>query len=206
MSEGKTDKSVIVKKVTQMSEVSKVCIPRFIIRKTEEYLKNYGSEDKEGLLFWAGIANGEQGVVTTCVFPKFSSSQLQFHPYPSTYPSPLSSKIETYSIPIAQISAEDGSKIVSEIRKRGLYVLAQVHSHPSGAFHSSVDDANAFALYTGYLSVVVPDFCREGMEPITRCAFFVCQQNKTFRKLSETEITNRILIVDDELDLDVGIE
>lgn len=42
----------------------------------------------------------------------------------------------------------------------GRQVLAQVHSHPSRAYHSAVDDAMALPRRAGNLSLVVPDFAR----------------------------------------------
>lgn len=42
----------------------------------------------------------------------------------------------------------------------GLRILAQIHSHPTDAYHSDTDDDNALATTVGSLSLVVPDFAR----------------------------------------------
>src|SRR5439155_1750856 len=49
----------------------------------------------------------------------------------------------------------------------GVFVLARVHSHPSAAFHSPLDDENMLISHEGAISIVVPHFARSGMELAT---------------------------------------
>ncbi len=51
-----------------------------------------------------------------------------------------------------------GAQIISEARKKGLVIIAQVHSHAGDAFHSKTDDAWTFDTSEGFISIVVPEY------------------------------------------------
>ncbi len=42
----------------------------------------------------------------------------------------------------------------------GLQVIGQAHTHPGGAYHSEGDEKGARIAYSGYVSVVFPDYGR----------------------------------------------
>ena len=42
-------------------------------------------------------------------------------------------------------------------------LAAQVHAHPTDAYHSDTDDAFPVVTIDGGLSIVVPNFCRQGL-------------------------------------------
>jgi len=50
---------------------------------------------------------------------------------------------------------------------------ARIHSHPTEAFHSSVDDANPVLTYQGALSIVVPYFGLGLRRGLDACAVYV---------------------------------
>ena len=55
----------------------------------------------------------------------------------------------------------DGSRmdlVWSECRRRGLQVVADVHTHPGGAGQSDVDRANPMISERGHLALIVPNF------------------------------------------------
>jgi proteasome lid subunit RPN8/RPN11 len=58
----------------------------------------------------------------------------------------------------------DGSRmdvVWSECRRRGLQVVADVHTHPGGAGQSSVDQANPMIPERGHLALIIPNFARK---------------------------------------------
>lgn len=55
-----------------------------------------------------------------------------------------------------------------EIHRRGGVLIAQIHTHPSEAFHSKTDDLHPVSHKLGFLSVVVPRFGR-GVRSIGDC-------------------------------------
>src|SRR5205807_9110857 len=58
----------------------------------------------------------------------------------------------------ARVNLRDAVVLGERLASTAWFILAQVHSHPRGAFHSSVDDAYPISHQPGFLSVVVPDF------------------------------------------------
>jgi proteasome lid subunit RPN8/RPN11 len=49
----------------------------------------------------------------------------------------------------------------SECRRRGLQVVADVHTHPGGAGQSDVDQANPMIPERGHLALIIPNFARK---------------------------------------------
>jgi len=47
-----------------------------------------------------------------------------------------------------------------------LSMVAQIHTHPGGAFHSSRDDGLPFMWKRGFVSIVLPNFGRDGIEAL----------------------------------------
>lgn len=63
-------------------------------------------------------------------------------------------------------------RINRELYERGELLTAQVHSHPTDAFHSSTDDHNPLVTLIGSLSLVVPDFAVAGRRGIRDWAWY----------------------------------
>jgi proteasome lid subunit RPN8/RPN11 len=59
-----------------------------------------------------------------------------------------------------RIPPESMIAFMAHLRRR-LVLLAQVHSHPHGAFHSKADDEWAVVRHEGGLSIVVPSFAAD---------------------------------------------
>jgi hypothetical protein len=56
--------------------------------------------------------------------------------------------------------------------EHGLALAAQVHSHPTDAYHSDMDDAYPLMTLEGGLSGVVPDFGRGGRDRLADWAWY----------------------------------
>jgi hypothetical protein len=63
-------------------------------------------------------------------------------------------------------------RVNRELYERGELLTAQVHSHPTDAFHSDTDDHNALVTLIGSLSLVVPDFAVAGRKGIRDWAWY----------------------------------
>ncbi len=50
------------------------------------------------------------------------------------------------------------AKVVRVASDLGLHVVGQIHTHPREAFHSPGDDDGAGIRYTGFVSLVLPDY------------------------------------------------
>lgn len=75
-------------------------------------------------------------------------------------------------------------------------IAARIHSHPSEAFHSSVDDRNPGLTAEGAWSIVVPYYGLGLRRGIDACAIYQ-RQNGKWRELMSDEIAAEISIVHD---------
>ena len=180
----KTSPAVRVKRVFKSGDRPRIYIPRLIVEKTAEQLRKYGTQGNEGLVFWGGIEAGDGSkFVTTCVYPRVR----------------WVSGISVSSDVVA------GAGVVREVRRRGLEIIAEVHSHPGhGVGHSIVDDENPFVLADGNLSIVVPRFGEKGMEPLWECGIYIYSLKSGWRRLGKEEIVEKFEVVDQEIALERG--
>lgn len=184
MSSIETSSAIRIKRVLKSGDRPRIYIPRSIAEKTAEHLRKYGTLGNEGLVFWAGIEARDGSIfVTTCVYPRVR----------------WASAISVSSDLIA------GAEVVREVRKRGLEIIAEIHSHPGyGVGHSITDDENPFVLADSNVSIVVPYFGEEGMQPLWKCGVYIYSFKEGWRRLSKKEITKKFVIVDQEIDLEEG--
>lgn len=130
----------------RLTEVCQVTISAEVVATTLEVLQEYGSHGLEGLVLWLGhVAEGTASVSRVLV--------------PDQNP----------------VSSEDGVGYFVEgatlfrlnraLAASGLRLIAQVHSHPTHAYHSEADDRYAIVTAEGGLSLVVPNFGRAPFSP-----------------------------------------
>lgn len=123
-----------------MKQINKVYISRETLDETIKSLQGYGKHGCEGLVLWLGSIQSDD----TCRVEK------------------------VFTPPQESIKSEDGVGyfVTSEtlfsfnkfLSNTGLRLLAQVHSHPGRAYHSSADDRYCIVTLEGGFSIVVPDF------------------------------------------------
>lgn len=78
--------------------------------------------------------------------------------------------------------------------------IAQVHSHPSDwVDHSEGDDLWASFKIEGLVSIVVPNYCKDGMLPLTNCGVHR-YINGNFIRLSKKYITSHFRLVNEKSD------
>lgn len=92
-----------------------------------------------------------------------------------TFTSALRPAQTPHRTPHGLLVTVDGRALFSvnqKLRERGELLAAQLHAHPTEAFHSDTDDHRPLATLLGALSIVVPDFGREGLAASGRWAWF----------------------------------
>jgi hypothetical protein len=71
---------------------------------------------------------------------------------------------------------------------------ARIHSHPTRAYHSEVDDANAVISHQGAISIVVPDFAAEPID-LARCAVYRLEHGRGWLRLRPDDIARIFRII-----------
>jgi hypothetical protein len=123
--------------------MSVVHVTTTLLHETARLLVSFAEvEDSEGVVYWFGLQQGDQAVVTTLVVPNADTT---------------CGRVLT--------SAASNAEALGAIVGTPLVLIGQAHSHPfEYVGHSSVDDRDTFAQFPGAVSVVVPFFGREGID------------------------------------------
>jgi hypothetical protein len=119
-----------------------------VLTETGEFLRLAGSRCAEGVVLWIGQTIDANVRVNRLAIPQQIASRWHFEV-------PLAERVRI------ALSLQDGEQVV-----------AQIHSHETVAFHSFTDDRKAIIDRKWALSVVVPDFCRDGLTDLRRAAVF----------------------------------
>jgi len=125
--------------MTGFAHIRKVIVPFKLTSETQRFLRTVGRQRNEGLALWCGTAADEV----------FEVSQLLI---------PRQRGVRRPDGVCAIVDSAEMHRINMELYNSGLRMIAQVHSHPTDAYHSEMDDEYAVANTVGSLSLVVPDF------------------------------------------------
>jgi hypothetical protein len=104
------------------------------------------------LVLWAGTIDGSAAAITRVVVPEQNSIRNE---------SGVGYFVEQQAL----------FQLSQFLRNEKLRLIAQVHSHPTEAYHSDTDDRYAIVTEEGGFSLVVPDFARHPMA-LDICAIY----------------------------------
>jgi hypothetical protein len=151
-------------------------IPLQVIHDTERVLMEYAEikPSNEGMVYWGGTKCSNRITVQGVIAPQTESD------YGSV-----------------SISHRSNFDFVGALNKHHLVQIAQVHSHPSKWIdHSTGDDQMAAFKIEGLLSMVVPEYCINGMLPLATCGIHR-YIGGNFKRLSKKYVSNHFLIGED---------
>lgn len=155
-------------------DVLTVLVPRACANQVHAHLRKVGRDGYEGLGIWVGRQEGRSFRVLQAVIP------VQQH-------------IRTPDGVCVIMGPEELHRINVWLYKQGLSLIAQIHSHPGRAYHSSTDDAYAVATTVGCFSLVVPNYAREPFD-IGRLASYRLDAGGTWRALTPDQAERMIRI------------
>lgn len=123
----------------RVKNVKRVIILGDVMTSTVHALRAFGKSRNEGLVLWLGHIDGHQAKITHSMVPPQRSIQTEDG--------------------VGYIVAEETLLEISRfLNQKKLRLIAQVHSHPGRAYHSSADDRYAVVTKEGGFSLVVPNF------------------------------------------------
>lgn len=129
-------------------------IPAPIVTRTLEFLREVGKAGREGFVLWAGAFDGETRF-------RFTSMIV-----------PEQRAMATESGLLVAVDGEALFEVNKGVHSRSEILGAQIHSHPTDAYHSSTDDAYPLVTLVGALSVVVPHFARNAPADMDSWAWY----------------------------------
>ena len=128
--------------MTGLGDVSEIHVPRRLVTVAMLHLRDVGRRGFEGLALWAGVKSEKRFEVTDTIVPKQQA-------------------IRSRSGVCVTIPPEELHRLNVWLYEKSRRLIAQIHSHPTDAYHSDTDDEFAIATTVGCLSLVVPNFARE---------------------------------------------
>jgi hypothetical protein len=137
-----------------LSGILTFVLPKTLLEESLEVLAQIGQNHAEGFVVWGGSRE--------------SDTVFQFR-------AGVVPEQRAYSTDEGLLVTVDGDalhKINVEFNEEGLMLAGQIHSHPTDAYHSSTDDYLPLVTVIGGLSVVVPDFARDGLDALDRFAWY----------------------------------
>lgn len=135
-------------------------------RKTQAFMRRAGRERREGWVLWAGnMANAETFVVTRPIFPKQESSAVH-----------------------VIVERDEIERINDELATTREVLGVQLHTHPSEAFHTTIDAEYPLITKVGALSVVVPDYATAPLGDLSHCAVYRYEEKGWSSRMKSTAI------------------
>jgi hypothetical protein len=148
----------------KLSAAPNLIVPQDVLQKTREYLRLSKKHQVEVILLWsAGKEDSHTKHVKKVWLPRQLSAEAYF-----------------------EIPSEELFELNKELFKTRQVLVAQVHTHPTKAFHSETDDEYALVDHVGGYSIVVPDFGTVAPSDFEKCAYFV-REPHAWRELSTQE-------------------
>ena len=129
-------------------------VPVSIIEGTVAFLREVGVEGFEGFVLWAGTL--------------VAAGRFEFR----SFVVPEQRAMMTDTGLLVTVEGKALFMVNKSLHERGEILAAQVHSHPTSAYHSSTDDTYPLATLVGALSIVVPDFARNAPADLDRWAWY----------------------------------
>ena len=124
--------------------VTKFIVPKHIVQETDRHLRAAGLDQAECFVLWSGVRTLDHFVVKTAHVPRQTAYRLQ----------------EGLCV---RVDGDELHRINVWLFQHQEQLGVQIHSHPTDAYHSDTDDTYPIVTIRGGLSIVVPDFCRDGL-------------------------------------------
>jgi hypothetical protein len=142
--------------LSSLSAVRKFSVPLDLVDQTLRRLQRAGRSGYEVFVLWGGKV--DQDDVTSF---NFTHSYL-----------PEQRTLSTEEGLLVVVDGEALFRVNRAFHKEGLILAAQIHSHPTDAYHSETDDAYPMVTLLGGLSGVVPDFGDGGIRRLEEWAWY----------------------------------
>jgi hypothetical protein len=128
-----------------LADVDAFAVPADLIAATEEQLREAGRQVAERFVLWTGRQHERRFAVETLHVPAQTAYRLE---------SGLCVRVDGPAL----------QELNEWLFANGQRLAVQVHAHPGRAYHSDLDSTFPIVTVLGGLSIVVPDFCRRGLQ------------------------------------------
>ncbi|MES2680878.1 MAG: Mov34/MPN/PAD-1 family protein [Bacteroidota bacterium] len=147
--------------------IRKVTMPLSCLTAAYQHMRAAGKHHLEGVALFSGKENGDIFHIENTIIPKQQALSLE-------------------DGLLYSVSGDELHRINVWLYENKMSLIAQIHSHPTRAYHSETDDAYPIVATLGGLSIVVPDFAT-GAVDINLCAVYRLIPEKGWVELDKNE-------------------
>jgi hypothetical protein len=148
-------------------DVQTFVVSTHVLAKTIAFLREAGKSQCEGFVLWSGrFVSETQFFFTSALIPPQHALRTD---------DGLMVVVEGDALFIMNKLAHEKQEILA----------AQVHTHPSAAYHSDTDDHFPLVTLLGALSLVLPNFARNAPHDMDDWAWYRLEEYGDWRPLSE---------------------
>lgn len=155
-------------------DVERVVVPRALADAAQDHLRAVGRQGFEGFALWAGRRAGAEFRVEDTIIPAQQGLRSED------------------GLCVA-VGGEELFRINRHLFASGQTLVAQLHSHPTDAYHSTTDDAYPIVTTAGALSLVVPDFAVRRFS-LAECAVYRLDPGRGWVELAPTAAARLVCI------------
>lgn len=159
----------------ELADAAEIRVPRKVLTDGYEFMRVAGRMRLEGMVLWAGKPDDASFVVTELILPKQRG-------------------LRTPDGLCAVVDAEELRRLNMHLYRNSLELIAQVHTHPTEAYHSETDDQYAIATTIGCFSLVVPNFAVRDYE-LSECAVYRLDAQGQWLEVDESQPPNKITVI-----------
>ena len=156
-------------------DITKINMPYECIVTAYNHMRNHGERRLEGVALFAGKEEDSIFTVVNTIIPQQQAMSLE-------------------EGLLYAVDGEELHRINVWLYENKMSLMAQIHSHPSRAYHSSTDDAYPIVATIGGVSIVVPNFAFGPLD-ISTWAVYRSSELNEWEELSEVEKNNLIQVI-----------
>jgi hypothetical protein len=161
--------------VIELFQATEIRVPRKVLLDGYAFMRTAGQARLEGMVLWAGVAEATSFTVKELIVPKQKG-------------------LRTPDGLCAVVEGDELRRLNMYLYRNSLELIAQVHTHPTEAYHSVTDDQYAIATTIGSFSIVVPNFAVIDYA-LSECAVYRLDANGNWSEVDESVHPNRIVVI-----------
>jgi hypothetical protein len=161
--------------LSELADITQVLVPGDVMTGGYQFMRAAGKAGLEGMVLWLGTSADEAFTVKELFIPEQRG-------------------LRTADGVCAIVGEAELRRLNVYLYKNSLELIAQIHTHPRQAYHSTTDDQYAIATTIGSYSIVVPNFARVDY-PLGQCAVYRLSASGDWIEVDESTTPNRITVI-----------
>lgn len=161
--------------MSELADVKQVVVPSDVMSGGYQFMRAAGKAGLEGMVLWLGTSVDETFTVKELFIPEQRG-------------------LRTADGVCAIVGERELRRLNVYLYQNSLELVAQIHTHPGHAYHSTTDDQYAIATTIGSYSIVVPNFAKVDY-PLAQCAVYRLSATGDWTEVDESAAPNRITVI-----------